>query len=255
MASSDVLPFPEELIQALRQSSKVTVLTGAGISAESGIPTFRDAQTGLWANYNPQELASPQGFKKNPQLVWEWYASRRDLIKQVHPNPGHFALVAMQKHFRHFSLITQNIDTLHQRAGSHNVIELHGNIHRIRCSNDARIIEKWSESSSIPPLCPQCGSFLRPDVVWFGEPLPQAAIDAAWHASENCAIFFSIGTSSLVNPAASLPYLAAHKNALLVEINTQHTPLTPDVSYFLQGPSGSILPGLLQAVWNETLAG
>lgn len=249
----DTPSIPREFVDALRAASRVTVLTGAGVSAESGIPTFRDALTGLWANYNPEELASPQGFRKNPGLVWEWYDERRKKILEVQPNPGHFALAIMEKHFQTFTLITQNIDGLHQLAGSRKVIELHGNINRVRCSKENKIVDQWSDRN-IPPRCPDCGQYLRPDVVWFGETLSTKATDSAWEASENCDIFFSIGTSSLVNPAAMLPYYAIHKGALLVEINREATPLTPDVSIFLQGKSGNILPAMVRAVWNETLS-
>jgi NAD-dependent deacetylase len=245
--------IPRELITALQNAKRVTVLTGAGVSAESGIPTFREALTGLWANYNPEELASPLGFQKNPGKVWDWYAYRRERIIQVEPNPGHYALAAMEKHFQHFSLITQNIDGLHQKAGSQNVIELHGNIRRIRCSKENKIVERWEKSISSPPCCPDCGHYLRPDVVWFGEVLPDQALNAAWKAAENCDIFFSIGTSALVNPAAMLSYFAIEYGAILAEVNVEETPLTPDVTFFLQGASGKVLPAMIKAAWNDTI--
>ena len=230
------------------------MLTGAGISAESGIPTFRDAQTGLWARYRPEDLATPQAFQRDPKLVWEWYEWRRTLIAKSKPNLGHYALVDMERNVPEFRLITQNVDGFHQQAGSGErfpVIELHGNILRNRCSKEDILIDCWDESEGLPPRCPFCGSFLRPDVVWFGEPLPSGAIQAAWEVAQSCQIFFSIGTSSVVEPAASLPFVALQSGAAIVEINPIPTPLTQTANYHLVGPSGKILPLLLDAVWTS----
>ncbi|MEM8532370.1 MAG: NAD-dependent deacylase [Chloroflexota bacterium] len=241
--------IPAELIDALRNAQHVAVLTGAGISAESGIPTFRDAQTGLWAQYRPEELATPEAFMRNPRLVWEWYAWRRELVSRAAPNPGHFALATLQQHVPQVTVITQNVDGFHQQAGSQTVIELHGNITRTKCFDDNTIVDQWPETDEVPPQCPSCDGLLRPDVVWFGESLPVEALTTAYSATTSCDLFFSIGTSALVHPAASLPYEALQCGIKVVEINPDATPLTGDVHYSLRGPSGVVLPDLLTATW------
>ncbi len=237
--------FPPELLNYMRQCNHIGVLTGAGTSAESGVPTFRDAQTGLWAQYNPQELATPVAFARNPQLVWDWYAWRRELVAGADPNPGHFALAAMAAHPARFTLITQNVDELHQQAGNKDVIELHGSIRRIKCARDGNIVTDWGDN----PRCPDCGSWLRPDVVWFGEDLPRDALEAAWQTAKSCDLFLTIGTSGLVQPAASLPLIAANNGATTVEINLENTPLSRSMDFTLHGASGVVLPELLTAVW------
>jgi len=241
--------IPPELVESLREARHVTVLTGAGISAESGVPTFRDAQKGLWARYNPEDLATPEAFLRNPPLVWEWYAWRRKLVNDVAPNPGHLALAEMELHVPKLTLITQNVDGLHQRAGSRKVIELHGNIARTTCFDERTVIESWEDTGEVPPRCPRCGGMLRPDVVWFGEPLPQHALEEAMQAARACDLFFSIGTSAVVQPAASLPYEALRRGTVTVEINPEVTPLTPRVTYALHGQAGVLLPALVQAAW------
>lgn len=237
--------IPKDLIERLAAARRVAVLTGAGISAESGIPTFRDALSGLWANYDPQELATPEGFARNPKLVWEWYASRRQRIAGVRPNPGHVALAELEKIFGQFTLVTQNIDSLHQRAGSRDVIELHGNIARVKCSREQVIVGDFPTEES-PPRCGSCGAFLRPDVVWFGEMLPQEALARAEEAAQRCDAFLSIGTSVQVYPAAELPIAALHAGATVVEINPEETPLTARAHFALHGPAGAVLPALLK---------
>lgn len=243
---------PEELIAIFRSARRVAVLTGAGISAESGIPTFRDAQTGLWARYRPEELATPQAFRGDPRLVWEWYKWRRELVMKAQPNQGHDALVELEKHLAQrggqFTLITQNVDGLHQRAGSQQVIELHGNILRTKCNEEGTLIEKQEQSGEKLPRCPQCGGLLRPDVVWFGENLPTLALEAAWQASQLCDIFLCVGTSTIVEPAASLPFMALQYGATLIEINLNTTPLSTIVKYVFRGPSGVILPHLVDCL-------
>ena len=239
------------LIERLRGARRVTVLTGAGVSAESGVPTFRDAQTGLWSKFKPEDLATPEAFRRNPKLVWEWYAMRRTKVQEVHPNDGHRALVQLEQRVPEFLLATQNVDGLHQRAGSRNIVELHGNITRTKCFEDGAVVEKWEETGEIPPRCPRCGGRLRPDVVWFNENLPPEAFARAAEASRRCDVFLSIGTSALVYPAAALPLDALEAGALLVEVNPNPTPLTSRADFFLQGPSGKILPALLRAVWPE----
>jgi NAD-dependent deacetylase len=242
--------FASSLIAALRAAQRLAVLTSAGVSAESGVPTFRDAQTGLWAKYDPTELATPQAFQADPRLVWEWYAWRRELVRRAEPNPAHLALVELERRVPAFTLITQNVDGLHQRAGSRNVIELHGNIQRVKCFDEGRLVEiplgtAAGDNEQVPPRCPHCGAYLRPDVVWFGEGLPQENLEAAWEATQACQIFLSVGTSSLVQPAASLPYTAMRAGATVVEINPTETPLTPLAAYSLRGPAGMILPDLI----------
>jgi NAD-dependent deacetylase len=243
---SDLSP---ELVTLLRAAKRIAVLTGAGISAESGIPTFREAQTGLWAQYDPQELATPDAFVRNPRLVWEWYAWRRELVANAKPNAGHFALAEMARHVERFDLITQNVDGLHQLAGSANVIELHGNLHRTKCFREGIVIDDWADTGEVPPRCPRCGDRLRPDVVWFGEVLPSTALNAASGAAATCEVFFSIGTSGLVEPAASLARIAMQHGAQVIEVNPAMTPLTQLATFVLSGLSGSILPALVRAVW------
>jgi NAD-dependent deacetylase len=243
--------FPSDLIASLRIVRRVTVLTGAGISAESGVPTFRDAQTGLWSNFKPEELATPEAFLRNPKLVWEWYAMRRARVSEVSPNPGHHALAVLERRVPEFLLATQNVDGLHHRAGNQNVIELHGNLTRTKCFDENVVVDEWAETGEVPPRCPRCGGLLRPDVVWFNEMLPVGAFENALAAAQRCQVFFSIGTSALVYPAASLPIEALNAGALVVEVNPQETPLTRRAAHFLQGPSGRVLPALMRAVWPE----
>jgi len=245
------MDIPERLIATLRAASRVAVLTGAGVSQESGLRTFRDAQTGLWAQYKPTDLASPEAFARDPKLVWDWYAWRREAIKGVRPNAGHYALVEMAKHVPGFVLITQNVDGLHEMAGSIGLIELHGNIRRVRCSECGRFAERWDEESESVPCCEDCGGLLRPDVVWFGEALPRAALEAAVEAARACDLFFSVGTSGVVQPAASLAFAAHNRGALVAEINMEPTPLTPKADHFLQGRSGEVLPALVKSAWPD----
>lgn len=238
-----------DLIQQLRMAQRVVVLTGAGISAESGVPTFRDALTGLWAKYDPQELATPEAFRQNPMLVWDWYAWRRSLVSKVGPNPGHFALATLERCVPDFTLITQNVDSLHQRAGSEKVIELHGNLSRVKCYDEDQVVETWEAQGESPPRCPRCGGYLRPDVVWFGEMLPVQALRQAITASRAADLFFTIGTSALVQPAASLPLEALENGAVLVEINIDRTPLSDWMTYTLKGKAGVVLTALIKATW------
>lgn len=242
------MKVPTKLVELFVKAQRVTALTGAGVSAESGVPTFRDAQTGLWSDFKPEELATPAGFLRNPRLVWEWYDWRRKLVKDARPNAAHFALVQMEKCIPHFTLITQNVDDLHQDAGSQNVIELHGNITRTKCFNENTIVQNWPETSDVPPRCPNCGGLLRPDVVWFDEPMPAEEMARAFSAASNCDIFLSIGTSTIVYPAAELPFRALESGVTVVEINTESTPLTGKADYVLTGAAGAILPQLLSAL-------
>jgi len=247
--SKDTVILIKELAHKLKEAQKVVVLTGAGTSAESGVPTFRDAQTGLWAKYDPTELATPEAFQRNPRLVWEWYSWRRELVTKAKPNPGHLALVQMQKYVPELILITQNVDNLHQRAGNKAVIELHGNLLRTKCAEGGYLVSSWPPTEEVPPRCPNCGELLRPDVVWFGEMLPKDALVQALTASRQCDLFFSIGTSSLVHPAASLPLEALKHGAKVVEINPEATPLTSQVD-IVYGKAGNVLPTLMQYLEN-----
>ena len=243
------MQIPIEIIEAIRGASRVVAMTGAGVSAESGVPTFRDAQTGLWAKYDPTELATPQAFQQDPKLVWEWYQWRRTKVLGVQPNPGHRALVELANRLEQFSLITQNIDGLHQLAGSQNVIELHGSILRAKCFDCHHLADEWPEDEfEKPPRCTECGSLMRPDVVWFNEQLPQDALALAADLANNCDVFFSIGTSSVVHPAAALAFTAVQRGAMVIEINPNETPLTPEVTFSLKGPSGEILPAIVNAL-------
>ena len=250
------MDFPPELINLLRSAIRVTAMTGAGASQESGLRTFRDAhpstssgQVGLWTQYKPEDLASPEAFARNPKLVWDWYAWRRDAVKNVKPNPGHYALVEMAKRIPEFTLITQNVDGLHRAAGSPRVIELHGNIRRVRCCECGIPAETWKDDTLTVPRCAACSGMLRPDVVWFGESLPRAELESAVEAARTCDIYYSIGTSGVVQPAAALAHAAKNRGAAVIEINAEPTPLTPKAAFSLQGKSGEILPELVKACW------
>jgi NAD-dependent deacetylase len=245
---SQQISIPPKLIETLRSAQHIAVLTGAGISAESGIPTFREAQTGLWTQYDPEQLATPQAFQRNPKLVWEWYAWRRELVGQAKPNAGHLALAELEQRIPQFSLITQNVDGLHQRAGSQNIIELHGNLNRTKCFTEGDVVDTWPETMQVPPPCPRCGGHLRPDVVWFGEMLPPQALTAAFEATTQCDVFFSVGTSALVQPAASLPMAALEQGATVIEVNPDSTMLTARMTYVLPSLAGQILPALIEAL-------
>lgn len=240
--------IPTDVIERLRHARSIAVLTGAGVSAESGLPTFRDAQTGLWARYDPQELATPDAFRRNPQLVWEWYAYRRGVAEVAEPNPAHLALAKIERRVEDFTLITQNVDGLHRRAGSRNVVELHGNLMRTKCFEEDRAIEQWPLTDEVPPRCPRCGGPLRPDVVWFGEMLPQHAWEPAAAASGRCDVFLSVGTSGLVRPAAELPAAAKRLGAYVVEINLEPGAQPDLFDAHLYGPAGAILPALVAAL-------
>jgi NAD-dependent deacetylase len=240
--------FSDGLLDSLLNAAHVVAFTGAGISAESGVPTFRGPE-GIWSKFKPEELANMDAFMRNPALVWEWYAHRRTIIATVQPNAGHLALARMEGLFPRFTLITQNIDNLHRRAGSTVVHELHGNIERSYCMSCGKLHPDVSlpEKGQVP-TCSACGGVVRPDVVWFGEMLPEDEWEASASAAESADVFFSIGTSAVVYPAASLPLMAKRGGAYLVEVNTEPTPLTRDADEFLRGPSGTILPSLCDAL-------
>ena len=238
-------PLSRTFCDRLRSATSIVAFTGAGISAESGVPTFRGPE-GIWAKFKPEELANMEAFIRNPALVWEWYAHRKKIIAGTRPNPGHCALAQMEEIVPHVAVITQNIDNLHRRAGSRTVYELHGNIERNYCMKCGTAYgnEVVLEKPGVP-ACAQCGGLIRPDVVWFGEMLPEEEWQLSIRAAESADIFLSIGTSAVVYPAASIPHVARESGAYLVEINPEPTPLTPRVDEFLQGPSGTILPAVL----------
>ena len=238
-----------DLVKLLRGARHIAVLTGAGISAESGLPTFRQAQTGLWARYRPEDLATMRAFVRDPVLVWEWYAWRRQLAKDAEPNAGHRALARLQGRVPRLDLVTQNVDGLHQRAGSRGVVELHGNILRCRCNREGTRFESWDEEGEKPPRCTACGAHLRPDVVWFGESLPEDALEAAVASAEACDLFLCIGTSALVQPAASLPYAALRRGVPVIEVNPDETPLSRAATHVLKGAAGEALPAWVEAAW------
>lgn len=242
--------FQPKLIERLKAAQNIAVLTGAGVSAESGVPTFR-GEKGIWKEMKPEELANFDAFMSNPDMVWEWYSMRKMMMSEVSPNEGHYSLAKMEKHYPVFTLITQNIDNLHRSAGSENMLEVHGNIRRNYCLdcrkyyNDEELILGGKVQ-----IC-TCGGMIRPDVVWFGEMLPEDILTQSFAASENCEVFFSIGTSAVVYPAAMLPVAAKRMGALLIEINPEQTPLTASADYYFAGASGEILPRLLKELGIE----
>jgi NAD-dependent deacetylase len=244
--------IPPALADALANARRVVALTGAGVSAESGIPTFRDALTGLWARFDPAELATPAAFARQPKVVWDWYAMRRDAIRAAQPNDAHRALVAIEQRVPAFLLATQNVDGLHARAGSRALVELHGNLARVRCSRDGRVVERWDEPlDDEPPRCPHCGAFLRPDVVWFDEMLPAHALAQAEDEAARCDLMIVAGTSAEVHPAATLPLIAKAAGARLVEVNPASTPLSRLVDHAIRDRAGLALPALVAAAWPQ----
>ncbi len=236
-----------EIFQLIEKAESITVLTGAGISAESGISTFR-AKDGLWSKFKPEELANVEAFLANPERVWEWYQHRRDILATAKPNPGHYALAEWEKLAPKFTLATQNVDGLHRVAGSQNILELHGNIRINRCqqcgteNTDETLVFKGKV-----PNCERCGGMLRPGVVWFGEYLPEHELQAAFAAAESCDLLLTVGTSSQVYPAAALPEIARAAGAAVIEVNIEETPFTFLATRHLRGPAGEILPELVAA--------
>ncbi len=239
--------------QYLSSASAIVCLTGAGVSAESGVPTFRDAQSGLWSRFDAEELASPQGFERDPALVWRWYMWRLDLLEAASPNPGHIALAQLAGLCEKFLLVTQNVDDLHEQAGSADVLHLHGSLHRFRCLSCARPhrLTDAQRRADSPPACASCGQLVRPDVVWFGESLPWQAVEAAAEAAYTCDLMLVVGTSGLVHPAAQLPLVAKQAGASIIDINPEPGPISEIADLFLPGKSGEILPALAQAARSE----
>ena len=269
-----------DLLDKLRSCKKVVVFTGAGMSAESGIPTFRNAQTGLWAKFNPQDVASADAFRKNPQLVWDWYVHRAEIVKNALPNDGHRAVAQLQALIPEVTVVTQNIDNLHQKAGSQGVLELHGSLFRLKGFVDPDEIPDPTVSQIIchvcdgyaihdhcdpyatkedlatielkagpVPHCPGCGSLLRPDIVWFGEPLDSVVLEVSRKMIDTCELLICIGSSLQVEPAASLPFRARWYGAITIEINPEPTTLSTQANVFVQGKSAESLPALIEYVW------
>ena len=241
----------DAVAQLLAAARRVVCLSGAGVSAESGVATFRDAQTGLWSNFDPQLLASQEGFAADPGLVWRWYMHRLAQVERAVPNPGHQALAVIEAMKPVFTLVTQNVDDLHERAGSRHVLHLHGRIDRFHCnrcsvSHDLRVPER---AAPTPPRCLSCGGPVRPSVIWFGEMLPTRILDRAWLETEHCDLLLVVGTSGVVYPAAQLPFLAQHHKATVIDINPDASAISVIADYHLQGPSGVILPALVEAMW------
>jgi NAD-dependent deacetylase len=271
----------DALIDALRAARHVAIFTGAGMSAESGIPTFRDRFEGLWAKHDPADVATPAAFRRDPQFVWDWHVYLAEAVRKAAPNRGHHAVAALQAHVPQVTVITQNIDNLHQAAGSSTVLELHGNLLRLKAFVDdeaalfqaesgpviCRLCKGYAADDELDPYagpddlaaltlragsvprCPACGALLRPDVVWFGEPLDLHVLDDAFRVSDTCDVFFCIGTSLEVEPAASLPWRALNRGAKVIEINPRPTYLAARAHAAFARGSAAILPELFEHVW------
>jgi NAD-dependent deacetylase len=241
------MQFEKEFLDKLTEAKKLVFFTGAGISAESGISTFR-GKDGIWNKMKPEELANFNAFMKNPNLVWEWYQHRRDIVHKTEPNAGHFAIAALEKYYD-VTVVTQNIDNLHRRAGSKKIYELHGNIERNYCIDCKTFYELTEiEKSKGVPHCKNCGGLIRPDVVWFGEFLPQDQFSGSEKAAEWSDICFVVGTSAVVYPAAYIPMSAKRSGSFLVEINIEPTEISNYVDYSILGKSGEIIPIILEEV-------
>ncbi|MFZ0452196.1 MAG: NAD-dependent deacylase [Ignavibacteriaceae bacterium] len=238
--------IPERLTNKISSAKRIVFFTGAGISAESGIPVFR-GKDGIWNKLKPEELANFNAFLKNPELVWEWYQHRKKIVSGSGPNAGHLAIMEMENYFPDVKVITQNIDNLHKRAGSKTIYELHGNIERNYCIKCKKVYYDIVPLEGKTPKC-ECGGLIRPNVVWFGEYLPQDQFDASYLAAENADIFFIVGTSAIVYPAASLIYKAKESGAALVEVNIERTEISGIVDFSLFGKAGEVLPAVLNSI-------
>jgi len=246
-----ILHVPDELISSLRSAKRVMVITGAGASKESGLGTFRD-EDGEWSRMNPMDMASPSGFSKNPPLVWKWYRHRRNEALQAIPNLGHLSLASMEQHFDTFEIFTQNVDGLHQRAGSKNVFELHGSLHSYHCLDCSEPFKKDEPiDNEKPELCTHCGGYIRPSVVWFTEALPIDVLTKAELAAKECDVFMSIGTSSEVFPANTFGTMASHYGAITIEINPHPTIQSDLFTYKLPYESGKVLPMIVEQLKNK----
>jgi NAD-dependent deacetylase len=248
---------PERLATDLRAAAarlararRVVVYSGAGVSKESGISTFRDPSEGLWAKYDPMELATAEAYARDPAFVWAWYMDRFGLIEQAQPNPGHTALAELAD-LVPLIIVTQNIDGLHQRAGSRDVIELHGSALRFKClagRHTGLSLADLAGSDEAPPRCPHCDEIVRPDVVWFGEALPTAALERAFELASGCEVLLAVGTSGVVYPAAMVPVLAQQAGAAVIDVNPEPDAIANMADWFLRGPGGEVLPRLVAEV-------
>jgi NAD-dependent deacetylase len=238
----------DEAVRAIAGAKRLAALTGAGVSRESGIHTFRE-KGGVWDTVDAEKMATLEGFLADPEKVWTWYMQRYKSVTEAQPNPGHVALAELERKTPAFTLITQNIDGLHQAAGSRNVIELHGSIRRIRCLDEGRVFSRWpGEGDELPPRC-DCGSLLRPDVVWFGESLPEEAISGAFETARNCDVMLVVGTSAVVQPAGYIPLEARHNGAFVIEVNPEQTAITSFVDVSIFEKAGSALPRIVAAAF------
>jgi len=241
----------DAVASALREARLVVVATGAGMSRESGIPTFRDALTGLWARFDPAELATEDAFRRAPARVFGWYLWRRKVVRAAVPHAGYDAVVALERFVPHVVVVTQNVDGLHRRAGSGRVLELHGSLERFHCLAARHpypaeaVAEPLEDGEVEPPACPHCGSPIRPGVVWFGELLPEREVAAAWEAAARCGVMLVVGTSGLVHPAAALPRIARDAGAMVVEVNPEPSDLSSLATVVCRGPAGAVLPALV----------
>jgi len=250
----------EQAAKKLATAKRVVISTGAGVSRESGVPTFRDALEGLWAKYNPQDLANPHAFQANPQLVWDFYWMRRELVEKTKPNPAHYGIAELQQLLPNVLLVTQNVDNHHHNAGSAEVVTLHGNLFAYKCSENCQGSptsidlenmdwDRDNDNRARPPLCPYCQKgFTRPDVVWFGEMLPADNLQRAKTAARQCDVMLVVGTSGMVYPAAYLPIDAGGAGAFLIEVNPNPSELTRGMDIYLGAPAGEVMPKLVEAV-------
>lgn len=244
----EAVPFTDTLVERLARAKRIGVLTGAGISAESGIATFRDVG-GMWEKFRPEELANVNAFLSNPDLVQRWYQERRRIANEAEPNAGHLALVDLEGMVSEFTLVTQNVDNLHARAGSENILELHGNITRNYCIECGALAPSdFAVVEQAPVTCTTCSGLIRPDVVWFGEMLPEGAIERAFDAARRADVFLSIGTSAVVYPAADVPLVARDNGAYVAEINIEKSAIGHMLNETVLGSSGTVLPALIAAV-------
>lgn len=244
----------EQAADYIRNSKKLVIFTGAGASKESGIPTFREAQEGVWEKFDPEDLGTPQGFQKDPQRVWDWFAFRREMATKAQPNAGHIALAEIEKRVPSAVTITQNVDDLHERAGSKNVLHLHGSLFRHKCFDDCQgkptlvDLDSLEDKDASPPKCPHCAAYVRPDVVWFREMLPEDILQAAYDWSDTCDLMMVVGTTGLVTPAARLPYMAKQSGAKIIEVNPAYSMITRYADIKLEAGAGEVLPLIVEAI-------
>ena len=241
---SELTEKTKQAANFLQAKKKVVILTGAGVSAESNVPTFR-GKDGWWKNHRPEDLATPEAFRKDPAFVWEWYGHRQKLVRKCSPNPAHYSIARMEELFEEFVLITQNVDGLHRQAGSRKILELHGDLFRARCTSEGTVTD-FELGEDPLPKCKSCGALLRPHVVWFGESLDSDVIRQSLEASASCDVFIVAGTSAMVQPAASFPLYARSAGAMVIEINPEPTPITPLVNLSIGATAGEALSKILE---------